>query len=112
MTPSEWRQRIEALEAAAKKAVAEPMLVYIKNDPERRHGGPDESKIGGQVYLCGDDEDRGAFETRLRIAAAAAGAKMVCISVEDFGPGPFLDDVRIGDLDPTKTIEIGEMEQP
>jgi hypothetical protein len=111
MTPSEWRQRIEALEAAAKKAVAEPILVYIKNDPERRHGGPDEAEIGGEAYLRGEGEDRGCFETRLRAAAVAAGARVVCVSLADFGPGTFLDDLRIEDLDQTKTIEIGATAQ-
>jgi hypothetical protein len=32
---------------------------------------------------------------------------VVCVSLADFGPGPFLDDLRIEDLDQTKTIEIG-----
>jgi hypothetical protein len=37
---------------------------------------------------------------------------MVRVSTEDYGPGPFLDDLRVPDLDPTKTIEIGDSIQP
>jgi hypothetical protein len=47
--------------------------VYVENDPERRHAGPDEAEIGGEVYLRGEGEDRGCFEARLRAAAVSAG---------------------------------------
>jgi hypothetical protein len=106
------KAEITALEAAMNKADPEPFLVCIENDPERRHAGPDEAVIGGETYVRGEGEDRDQFEARIIAAAVAAGMKIVCVSVEDFGPGPFLDDFKIDDLDQTKTIEIGEMEQP
>jgi hypothetical protein len=105
------KAEIETLEEAISKADPQPMIVYIVNDPERRHAGPDEAEIGGEAYLRGEGEDRGCFEARLRAAAVAAGARVVCVSLADLGPGPFLDDLRIEDLDETKTIEIGATAQ-
>ena len=105
------KAEVGALEAAMNKADPEPFLVYIENDPQRRHAGPDEVVIGGETYSRGEGEDRGCFEARLRAAALAAGARVVCVSLADFGPGPFLDDLRVEDLDQTKTIEIGATAQ-
>ena len=105
------KAEVGALEAAIGRAAPEPLLVYVENDPERRHAGPDEAEIGGEAYLRGEGEERGCFEARLRAAAVAAGARVVCVSLADFGPGPFLDDLRIEDLDQTKTIEIGATAQ-
>jgi hypothetical protein len=105
------KAEIEELEAAIDRAAPEPLLVYVENDPERRHAGPDEAEIGGEAYLRGEGEDRGCFEARLRAAGVAAGARVVSVSLADLGPGPFLDDFRIEDLDQTKTIEIGATAQ-
>jgi hypothetical protein len=91
------------------KADPAPVIIDIRNDPERAHAGPDEATIGGRVYVRGDDEERAAFDVRLIAAANAEGERVVCVSVEDFGPGPFLDDFRVEPVDQTKTIEIGGM---
>ena len=105
------KAEVGELEAAIGRAAPEPLLVYVKYDPERRHAGPDEAEIGGEAYLRGEGENRGCFEARLRAAAVVAGARVVCVSLADFGPGPFLDDLRVEDLDQTKTIEIGATAQ-
>jgi hypothetical protein len=100
---------IEALEAAIGKADPAPVIIDIRNDPERRHAGPDEATIDGQVFLRGENEDRGQFDARLRAAAVAAGERVICVSLADY-EGPFLDDFRI-DVAPGKTIEIGSAMQ-
>jgi hypothetical protein len=103
---------IEELEAAIGRADPAPMIINIVNDPERRRAGPDEAVVGGQVYLRGADEDRTAFDRRLIAAANACGQTVICVSLADFGPGPFLDDLRIGDLDQKVTIEIDSAVEP
>ena len=102
------KAEISKLEAAIGKADPAPVILDIANDPERAHAGPDEAMIGGQVYVRGEDEDPGDFDARLRKAATAAGEKTVLVSLADFGPGPFLDGYRIGDLDLRTTYEIGD----
>jgi hypothetical protein len=83
-----------------------PIIIDILNDPERRHAGPDEAEVGGQVYLRGDDEPRSEFDARLRAAAIAAGQQVICVSLAA-GPdeGPFLDDFAL-DVQLGETIEI------
>jgi hypothetical protein len=70
------------------------MIVYVVNDPERHHAVRDESEIGRETYLGVEDEGRAMFEARPMPAAIAHGLWVVCVSVEDFGPGLFLDDLR------------------
>jgi hypothetical protein len=111
MTMGEWKARVAALEEAAKDARPSPMIINISCDPERAQAAPDEATVGGQTYLRGEDEERAAFDARIMAAARAAGQQVVCVSLADY-EGPFLDDFRLGDFDPTKTIEIGDLSQP
>jgi hypothetical protein len=74
---------IETLEAAIGKADPAPMIIDIRNDPERRRPGPDAATIGGQVYLRDDNEDRGQFGARPRAAAVAAAEQLICVSLAD-----------------------------
>jgi hypothetical protein len=106
------RARIELEALREKMATTGPalLIINIKNDPERASAGPDEATIGGKTYLRGEDEDRGQFDARLRIAALAAGEKVIAVSLAEY-QGPFLDDFRIEDPDPMKTIEIGSASQ-
>ena len=70
------KAEVGALEAAMNKADPEPFLVYIENDPQRRHAGPDEVVIGGETYVRGEGEDRDQFEARLTCRPAARGRKV------------------------------------
>jgi hypothetical protein len=101
------RAEVGKLMEAMGEGGREPLVVYRVNDPQRAAAGPDECEINGVAYLRGENEERAAFEARFMPAAIAAGLRVVCVSVEDYGPGPFLDDFRREPWDPTKTIEIG-----
>jgi hypothetical protein len=101
--------KAEALLAEVKAAMAQagasPMLVHIVGDPERRGPGPDECLIAGVKHLRESHESRGEFDHRMLAMGVKAGLRVVLISLEDFGPGPFLDDFA-QEVDQTKTIEI------
>jgi hypothetical protein len=70
---------IEALEAAIGKADPAPVIIDIRNDPERHRDGPDEATIDGQLYTRGENEDRDQFDAWLRAAAVAAGERVICV---------------------------------
>jgi hypothetical protein len=99
------KDEIAALEKAMEKADPQPRVIYIINSPERRHGGPDEFRIGNETYLRREGESRAEFEARTMPLAVAARMTVVCIDAEDFGPGPFLDDFA-REIDKGETIEI------
>jgi hypothetical protein len=98
------KAEITTLQTSMINGGQEPLIVYVVNDPERRHPGPDETVIDGVRLLRGEGEDREAFVDRVRQAAIAAGLQVVAISAESLD-GPYRDDLVGGD-DPLKTIEV------